>query len=105
MNDERLTIGIIAAVDPNWVIGVNGTMPWHSKADFKRFKARTMGSTLIMGKATWESLPKPLPGRRTLVLTRQTTVVSKHPTDACEFYPNMDIAYPSSSLRTRGRNL
>jgi dihydrofolate reductase len=85
-------IGLIAAVDPNWVIGVNGTMPWHYKADFKRFKVRTMGSTLIMGKATWESLPKPLPGRRAFVLTRNSAPTSKHPLDACKFYQDLPTA-------------
>jgi dihydrofolate reductase len=81
-----MTTRIIAAVDPNWVIGVDGQMPWHYKADFKRFKERTMGGTLIMGHRTWESLPKPLTGRRTLVLTRQQNPTSRHPDGSCEFY-------------------
>jgi len=87
-----VTVRIIVAADPNGVIGADGTMPWHYKADFKRFKERTMGGTLVMGKATWESLPKPLPGRRCIVLTRQQEPTSKHPPGSCEFYPDLDLA-------------
>lgn len=75
-------IGLIWAQDPNGVIGVNGGMPWHYREDFKRFKARTMGSTLIMGRKTWESLPKPLPGRRAFVVTRNFEYTSKHPAES-----------------------
>ena len=65
-----MSIGIIAAVSPEGVIGLDGTIPWHYSSDLKRFKALTMGSTLIMGRLTWESLPfKPLPGRRNVVIT------------------------------------
>ncbi len=61
--------GIIAAVSPEGAIGLGGKIPWHYPADAKRFKRVTMGSTVIMGRATWESLPKrPLPGRRNLVI-------------------------------------
>jgi dihydrofolate reductase len=62
---------IIAAVSPEGVIGAFGQMPWHYSEDLKRFKRLTMGSTLIMGRLTWESLKKkPLPGRRNIVITR-----------------------------------
>lgn len=53
------------------VIGVDGKLPWHSKTDMKRFKRRTMGCTVIMGRVTWDSIGnKPLPGRRNVVLSR-----------------------------------
>lgn len=62
--------GIIAAVSPEGVIGVDGTLPWHYSADQKRFKRLTLGTTVIMGRLTWESLPrKPLVGRRNVVIT------------------------------------
>lgn len=65
-----MTLGIIAAVSPEGVIGVDGSIPWHYSADMKRFKRLTVGSTVIMGRLTWESLPKrPLPDRRNLVIT------------------------------------
>ena len=54
----------------NGVIGRGGTMPWHISADLKRFKALTMGSAMVMGRKTFESLPRVLPGRRHIVLTR-----------------------------------
>ena len=54
----------------NGVIGVDGRLPWHLPADLKRFKALTMGKPIIMGRKTFESFPKALPGRRHIVLTR-----------------------------------
>jgi len=64
-------IGAIVAMTEDGVIGKDGTLPWHYSADLKRFKRLTMGATIIMGRKTWESLPKkPLPGRRNIVITR-----------------------------------
>ncbi len=57
----------------NGVIGVDGTLPWHISADLKRFKALTMGKPMIMGRKTFESFPSPLPGRRHIVLTRDSS--------------------------------
>lgn len=53
----------------NGVIGVEGALPWHLPADFRRFKAMTMGKPLVMGRRTQDSFPRPLPGRRNIVLT------------------------------------
>lgn len=62
---------VVAAAD-NGVIGKDGAIPWHIAADLKRFKALTMGHTIVMGRKTWDSLPrKPLPGRANVVVTRQ----------------------------------
>ena len=61
---------LIAAVAENGVIGDAGTIPWHLPADFAHFKATTMGHTLVMGRATYDSIGRPLPGRTTVVLTR-----------------------------------
>ena len=60
---------MIVARAQNGVIGRDGTLPWHIPADLKRFKALTMGSVMIMGRATFESLPGVLPERRHIVLT------------------------------------
>lgn len=54
----------------NGVIGKDGKVPWRISADFRRFKANTMGKPTIMGRKTFESFPKPLPGRHHIVLTR-----------------------------------
>ena len=65
-------ISFVVAVSRNGVIGHDGGLPWHISTDLKRFKAITMGKPLIMGRKTWESLPKkPLPGRLNIVITRQ----------------------------------
>ena len=63
-------VGIIVAVSPEGIIGVDGGIPWHYSTDMKRFKRITIGATVVMGRRTWESLPgKPLKGRRNIVIT------------------------------------
>jgi dihydrofolate reductase len=57
----------------NRVIGLGNKLPWHMPADLKRFKAVTMGKPLIMGRKTWESIGRPLPGRRNIVVTRDAS--------------------------------
>lgn len=65
-----MTTCMIAAVADNGAIGVRGGMPWHIGEDLKYFKRVTMGSPVIMGRATFESLGRPLPGRTNIVLSR-----------------------------------
>ena len=67
---SRPPITLIVARATNGVIGRNGTLPWHIPADLKRFKRLTLGSAMIMGRRTFDSLPGVLPGRRHIVLTR-----------------------------------
>jgi dihydrofolate reductase len=63
-------ISIIVAVSDDWGIGYDNKLLWHIPEDLKRFKRLTIGKCVIMGKKTWESLPKrPLPGRKNIVLT------------------------------------
>ncbi|MGZ5403252.1 MAG: dihydrofolate reductase [Nocardioides sp.] len=69
MRSEQRVV-LIAAVAENGVIGDDGTIPWHLPADFAHFKATTFGHTLVMGRATYDSIGRPLPGRTTIVLTR-----------------------------------
>lgn len=65
-------VGLIAAVDINGLIGYDGKIPWNNPVDLRRFKALTMGHTLIMGRKTYESLPgSKLPGRYKHVLSRE----------------------------------
>ena len=66
---ERLPITLVVARAQNGVIGRGGKLPWHLPADLKRFKALTMGSAMVMGRKTFDSLPGLLPGRRHIVLT------------------------------------
>jgi len=63
-------ISLIAAMDEKRGIGVEGRLPWHLPADLKRFKSLTMGHHLIMGRKTFESIGRPLPGRTTIIVTR-----------------------------------
>lgn len=63
---------LVVAVTANGVIGASGTMPWHLPADFRRVKTLTMGKPLVMGRKTFESLPGILPGRRHIVITRDS---------------------------------
>ena len=67
---SRPTVTLVVALATNGVIGRNGDLPWRISADLKRFKALTMGSAMIMGRRTFDSLPRVLPGRRHIVLTR-----------------------------------
>jgi dihydrofolate reductase len=60
----------IAAMSLNRVIGAGNRIPWHLPEDFKWFKQRTMGQVLVMGRKTFESIGRPLPGRTTIVLSR-----------------------------------
>ena len=69
----RLTLGPVARAR-NGVIGRGGALPWRLRADLRRFRALTLGKPVIMGRKTWDSLPRrPLPGRLNLVLTRQAS--------------------------------
>jgi dihydrofolate reductase len=67
---SRSAITLVAAHARNRVIGDGPDIPWHSREDFAHFKATTLGHTLLMGRVTHESIGRPLPGRRTIVLTR-----------------------------------
>ena len=64
-------IYLIAAVAKNGVIGANGKLPWHLPEDLKHFKNLTLGHPVIMGRRTWDSLGKPLPGRENIVISRK----------------------------------
>ena len=70
-----MRIVIIVAIAKNGVIGkANGEMPWHVKEDFQHFKKTTMGFPIIMGRKSFESLGKPLPGRENIIVTRNTNI-------------------------------
>ncbi|MGR3983995.1 MAG: dihydrofolate reductase, partial [Gammaproteobacteria bacterium] len=83
--------GAIVAMTRDRVIGVDGRLPWHYREDMRRFKRRTMGCAVIMGRVTWDSLGrKALPGRRNIVLSRRAVAGVEHYDDigravaACE---------------------
>ncbi|WP_101524770.1 dihydrofolate reductase [Nocardioides houyundeii] len=70
MHEADRRVVIVAAHARNRVIGRGGEIPWHLPEDFAHFKAETLGHTLVMGRATWDSIGRPLPGRSTVVVTR-----------------------------------
>lgn len=66
-----MRISLIVAMGRNNVIGVEGGLPWHIPDDLKFFKAQTLGKPIVMGRKTFESIGRPLPGRPNIVITRQ----------------------------------
>lgn len=66
-----MKIALIVAAANNNVIGINNRLPWHLPEDLRYFKAVTMGKPIVMGRKTYESIGKPLPGRLNIVMTRQ----------------------------------
>lgn len=85
---KTLPLSLIAALGENHVIGVDNSMPWHLPGDFKYFKATTLGKPIIMGRKTWDSLGRPLPGRLNIVVSRQTDLVL----EGAEVFPSLDAA-------------
>ncbi|MBM4238043.1 MAG: dihydrofolate reductase [Gammaproteobacteria bacterium] len=71
MNARRPRLVLVVAVAANGVIGREGGLPWRLSADLRRFKHITLGKPVVMGRKTWESIGKPLPGRHNIVVTRR----------------------------------
>lgn len=72
-----VTVSLIVAMAKNRVIGANNQLPWHLPADLKHFKATTMAKPIVMGRKTWESIGRPLPGRFNIVISRQQDYVAE----------------------------
>ncbi|MBZ0184157.1 MAG: dihydrofolate reductase [Melioribacteraceae bacterium] len=73
-----MEIIIIAAIANNNIIGKDGTIPWHSKEDFKHFKETTLGFPIIMGRKTFQSIGKPLVKRKNIIITRDKNYIYNH---------------------------
>jgi dihydrofolate reductase len=76
MQGVEKTITIIAAVASNQAIGFVGRMPWHLPAELQHFKETTMGKAIVMGRRTWESIGRALPGRQSIVVSRNSGYVA-----------------------------
>ena len=72
---KKFNYRAIAAMAENRVIGNHNTIPWHLPEDFKWFKKTTMGQTLLMGRKTFDSIGRPLPGRQTIILSRNQLLI------------------------------
>jgi dihydrofolate reductase len=95
----RPEIVLVVAVADNGVIGRDGAMPWHLPADLKHFKRLTTGKPVIMGRKTFESIGKPLPGRHNIVLTRDAGWKAHGAT----VVPNLAEAIAAAGLDPRAR--
>ena len=85
---SKPTLCVIAAMAKNRVIGINNTLPWRLSEDLKHFKALTMGHHIIMGRKTYESIGKPLPGRTTVIVTRDAA----YQAEGCVTVTSIDAA-------------
>lgn len=86
-------ISLIVAAAENDVIGVGGALPWRLSDDLRRFKRLTMGKPVVMGRKTWESIGRPLPGRRNIVITGQRDYVAA----GCDV-----VASPAAAIAAAG---
>ncbi len=91
-------VTLIAALGRNRVIGKDGTMPWHLPEDLKHFKALTMGHPMIMGRKTFDSIGRPLPGRRSIVITRDRAWRVPGVEVAHSFDEALDLAGPADRV-------
>lgn len=89
-------LSLIAAVASNGVIGSDNTLPWRLPEDLKRFKALTLGHPVVMGRKTYESIGRPLPGRRNIVITRDATYAA----DGCETANSLETALAACNATT-----
>jgi dihydrofolate reductase len=79
-------LAIIVAMDNNNLIGTNNSLPWHLPADLQYFKQTTLGKTVVMGRKTYQSIGKPLPNRKNVILTRDVNFS----VDGCEIIHSLD---------------
>ncbi len=86
-------ISLIVAASTNNVIGKQGDLPWRLSDDLKRFKALTMGKPIVMGRKTWDSIGRPLPGRQNIVITRQGDFVA----EGCEVVASPEAAIEAAA--------
>ncbi|GGL92766.1 dihydrofolate reductase [Nakamurella endophytica] len=91
-----MTVTLVAAVAANGVIGADGGMPWHLPEDLRRFRRLTTGRTLVMGRRTWDSIGRPLPGRRTVVVTRDRAWAADGATVAHSLADALALAGPDA---------
>jgi dihydrofolate reductase len=97
-----MLISIIAAMARNRVIGVENRLPWRLPEDLRRFKALTMGKPIIMGRATFESIGKALPGRRNIVLTHQPQFAAPDCQAARSLEEALQLAEPAPEVMVIG---
>ncbi len=95
MRPQKPTISIIVAFADNRAIGRDNRLLWHITEDLRYFKGITGGHTIIMGRKTWESIGRPLPNRRNIVVSRS---LSESQIPGVEFYPSFEGAVTAASI-------
>jgi dihydrofolate reductase len=98
---DKITLSLVAAVADNGVIGNKGALPFRLSTDLKHFKAVTMGKPVLMGRKTFESIGKPLPGRPNLVLTSNESYQSQ----GVEIYNDIDIMLQRARIFAKALNV
>ncbi len=93
-------LSLIYAASENDVIGRDGDLPWHLPKDLKRFKALTLGHAILMGRKTWESIGRPLPKRRSIVISRD----SAYRAEGAEVTQSLEQAIALAQTRRPGGN-
>ncbi len=91
-----MKVTLVVAMALNRVIGRDNALPWHLPEDLKHFKATTLGHAIVMGRRTFESIGRPLPGRRTIVVTRNAALHAP----GCERAPSLDAALALAASST-----
>ena len=86
-------ISLIVATSANGVIGRGGELPWHLSDDLKRFKQLTIGKPIVMGRKTFDSIGRALPGRQNIVLTKQSGFIA----DGCDVVSSVDAAVTTAA--------
>lgn len=86
-----MKLSLIVAMATNYSIGLNNQMPWHLSADLKKFKQITMGHPIIMGRKTFESIGRPLPGRQNIIISRDPDYAQ----EGCLVFNSLDGALQS----------
>ena len=95
-----MRVAIYVAMAENGVIGRDGGLPWRLSTDLKRFKAGTMGKPVIMGRKTWASIGRPLPGRLNIVVTRDQS----YRAEGAETVTSLEDAVTLANIRGRCMN-
>ncbi len=93
-----MTLSVIVAVSENGIIGRGNGLPWHLPADLRRFRRITMGHAIIMGRKTWQSIGRPLPGRRSIVVSRDPTFAP----DGARVVRSLDEALSAAAAERAG---
>ncbi|MEI6269044.1 MAG: dihydrofolate reductase [Methylococcaceae bacterium] len=91
-----MKISLIVAMASNRVIGLDNKMPWHLSADLKKFKSITMGSPILMGRKTYESIGRPLPGRTNMIISRNLD----YQQEGCLVFNDLKTAFKKADENT-----